>query len=233
MKVAIIQSNYLPWKGYFDIIHDVDIFCFYDEVKYTKNDWRNRNKICSTNGSFWLTIPIHKDAVKLKINEVKFTDKSWQKEHFDTIYQTYKKAPYFYQLEPLLNDFYEAKEWEFLSEFNQYSIQRISEFLGIKTKFVKSKDYYLKSNRMERLINLLKDLNATKYISGPSAKNYLSECENLFEENSIELIYKIYTGYPEYHQMSKPFQQYVSVLDLIANVDNKEIPFYIWGWRKN
>jgi|ERR1039458_2562997 hypothetical protein len=232
MKVAIIQSNYLPWKGYFDIIHDVDVFCFYDEVKYTKNDWRNRNKICSTNGSFWLTIPIHHDAVKQKINEVELTDKSWQKEHFDTIYHTYKKAPFFHQVEPLLNDFYKKKEWEYLSEFNHYSIQRISDYLGIKTKFVKSKDYNLTNNRIGRLINLLKDLNATKYISGPSAKDYLAASEKLFVDNSIELSYKDYTSYPEYHQMSKPFNQYVSILDLIANIDINEISYYIWGWRK-
>ncbi len=232
MTVAIIQSNYLPWKGYFDIIHDADIFCFYDEVKYTKNDWRNRNKICSKNGSFWLTIPIHKDAVKQKISEVKLLDKSWQKEHYETIYQTYRKAPFFYQLDPLLKEFYQAKEWNSLSEFNQFSIERIAKYLDIKTKFVNSKDYNLQGDRIERLINLLIELKATKYISGPSAKDYLTGFENLFGENNIELTYKNYTGYPEYHQMSSLFHQYVSILDLIANVDIIEIPSYIWSWRK-
>jgi hypothetical protein len=232
MKVAIIQSNYIPWKGYFDIIHDSDVFCFYDEVKYTKNDWRNRNKILSTNGSFWITIPIHKDAVKQKISEVKILDKTWQNEHYETIYQTYKKAPFFNQLIPLLEEFYKTNEWEYLSQFNQYSIQRIAKYLGIDTKFVNSKDYNLKGDRVERLINLLKELKATEYISGPSAKDYLKDCENLFEENNIKLTYKDYSNYPEYPQMTKPFQQYVSIFDLIANIDIKEFAYNIWAWRK-
>ena len=111
MKSCIItQSNYIPWKGYFDIINDADVFCFYDEVKYTKNDWRNRNKLCGKSDTFWLTIPIHKGAVKQKISEVKLLEKQWQSEHFVTIYETYKKTEYFYQLEPLLVDFYKENE---------------------------------------------------------------------------------------------------------------------------
>ena len=231
MKVAVIQSNYLPWKGYFDIIHDVDLFCFYDEVKYTKNDWRNRNRICSANGPFWITVPIHKDAVKQKISEVKILDKTWQQEHYESIYQSYRKAPFFHQLEPLLIEFYLAKEWELLSEFNQFSIQYIANYFGITTKFMNSKDYDLRGDRIERLLNLLKELNATTYISGPSAKVYLAEYENLFVANNITLIYKDYSYYPEYSQMIEPFQQYVSILDLIANVSSEDITESIWGWR--
>jgi hypothetical protein len=233
MKVAVIQSNYFPWKGYFDIIHDADIFCFYDEVKYTKNDWRNRNKICSTNGSFWLTIPIHKDAVKQKISEVELLDKSWQSEHYNTIYQTYKKTPFFHQLEPLLDDFYKAKEWRFLSEFNQYSIQKISKYIGIKTKFVNSKEYDLRGSRIDRLFNLLSDLNATEYISGPTAKGYLEDFETKFDENNILLNYKNYNHYPEYPQLGGTFDPFVSIIDLICQVDVKYIPNKIWAWRES
>ena len=70
MKVAVLQSNYLPWRGYFKIIYESDIFCFYDSVKYTKNDWRNRNIIVGPNGKFWITIPISNQSVNLKINQV-------------------------------------------------------------------------------------------------------------------------------------------------------------------
>ena len=57
-KVAILQSNYIPWKGYFDIINLVDEFIIYDDCQYTKNDWRNRNRIKTCNGLQWLTIPV-------------------------------------------------------------------------------------------------------------------------------------------------------------------------------
>jgi hypothetical protein len=87
-KVAVIQSNYIPWKGYFDIIHDADLFIFYDDVQYTKNDWRNRNKIKTVNGIHWLTIPIGSPARKL-IYQVEPANHHWQKKHWMTIQQSY------------------------------------------------------------------------------------------------------------------------------------------------
>jgi hypothetical protein len=228
MKAAIIQSNYLPWKGYFDIIHDADIFCFYDEMKYTKNDWRNRNKIYSKNGLHWLTIPIYKDAVKQRISEVSLEDSSWQHLHYTTLFNSYSKAPYFSQLEFFLNDFYRDHTWQYLSELNQYTIKKIAVYLGIKTKFVNSKDFSLTGDRIERLVNLLKNLGATEYISGPAAKDYLKGSEHLFEENNITLTFKDYSGYPPYKQLSEPFENYVSIIDTIANVEHGKISSYIF-----
>jgi hypothetical protein len=227
IKAAIIQSNYIPWKGYFDIINDVDVFCFYDEVKYTKNDWRNRNKIYSKNGLHWITIPIPKDAVRLKISEVIITDKSWQEQHYKMLMTTYGGAPYFSQLEYFMNELFVKNKWENLSELNQFSIKLISEYIGIKTEFVNSKGYKLSGNRVERLINLVKDLGGSEYISGPSAKDYLQNFEHLFEENNIKLTYKEYPVYPDYKQLRLPFEHFVSILDLIANIEQNEILKYM------
>lgn len=229
MKVAIIQSNYLPWKGYFDIINDADIFCFYDEVKYTKNDWRNRNKIYSKNGLQWLPIPIYKDAVKQKISEVRLDESSWQDLHYTTLSQSYASAPYFHQLKPLLEDFYKNNHWNFLSEFNQYSIKKISVCLGIETKFVDSKDFDLKGDRIERLLNLLGDLRATEYISGPAAEEYIGDSYKLFERKNIKLRYKKYPSYPEYRQLKTPFENGVSIVDMMANIKFEDIKKYIWA----
>jgi hypothetical protein len=233
MKAAIIQSNYLPWKGYFDIIHDADVFCFYDEVKYTKNDWRNRNRIYDSHGLHWLTIPIYKEAVKQKISEVSFKDPAWQDAHYTVLQNTYRKAPYYTQLEGLMEKWYRQKGWQKLSEMNQALIKDISSFLGIRTKFVNSADYQLQGDRVERLINLLKKLGATEYISGPAARNYLTGSEDLFRSAGIGLTYKDYRGYPEYRQLGDSFEPYVSIADMIANISIDQIPWHIWGWRKN
>ena len=115
MRVVVLQSNYLPWRGYFDLIHDADLFVYYDEVQYTKNDWRNRNRICSKNGLQWLTIPIAKSAVKQKISEVALPDPRWQVDHFKSLYFSYKPAPCFHQLEPLLHEVYEQQQWTTLA----------------------------------------------------------------------------------------------------------------------
>ncbi len=97
--VAVIQSNYIPWKGYFDIIHDVDLFIFYDDVQYTKNDWRNRNRIKTANGLQWLTIPVGPQNDKL-IHEIELQDQRWTKKHWSALCQAYARAPY-------LSDYYD------------------------------------------------------------------------------------------------------------------------------
>lgn len=229
MKVVILQSNYIPWKGYFDLINDADIFVYYDEVQYTKNDWRNRNKIRSVNGDQWLTIPISKDAVKLKISEVRLEDPSWQALHHKSIYYAYKKAPFFKQIEPLINDVYLERKWDSLVQIDRHLIETISRMIGIQTRFVDSKQMDLKGDRVARLINVLKQLGASTYISGPSAKDYLTGSEQLFEEQNIKLVYKNYSGYPPYRQMAEPFSHAVSILDLLVNVELDQVNKYIWN----
>jgi len=232
LKVVILQSNYLPWKGYFDLINDADIFVYYDEVQYTKNDWRNRNKIYTINGEQWITIPISKEAVKQKISEALITDKFWQELHFKSIYLAYKRAPYFHQLEPLINEVYIDKKWDSLSNLNRFLIEKISKMIGINTQFVDSKNFDLSSERTERLISILKQLNATEYISGPAAKNYLQNSENIFSENNIQLTYKNYSNYPTYKQLNNTFSHNVSIIDLIANIKLEEIKNYVWDIKK-
>ena len=231
MKVVVLQSNYIPWKGYFDLIHDADTFVFYDEVQYTKNDWRNRNQIYTKNGLQWLTIPIHKDAVKLKISEVNIKDEAWQAQHFKSLLLGYKRAPCFSQIEPFLHEVYIENTWRNLSELNRHLTIEVSRMLSIQTKFEDSKTYDLTGDKVGKLLGLLKQLGATEYISGPSGRDYLAPHENLFNENGILINYKNYDGYPEYRQMSHPFVHGVSIIDMLANIPLNEIPRYIWEAR--
>ena len=230
MKVVILQSNYIPWKGYFDLIHKADLFIYYDEVKYTKNDWRNRNRIYTKNGLQWISIPIAADAVKKKISEVTVLDKKWQELHFKSLTMGYKSARYFSQLEPLIHTIYRDHEWEKLIDIDRFCIEKISEFLGIKTRFMDSSGLNLEGDRIDRLLNVLKQVDATEYITGPSARNYLQGSEQFFADNQITLTYMDY-HYPEYKQMSEPFEHGVSILDLIANIELSEIKQYIWANR--
>lgn len=228
-KIAVIQSSYIPWKGYFDIIHDADIFVFYDDVQFTKKDWRNRNKIKTQHGTLWLTIPVGNKDHKL-IHEIELTDKRWQKKHWETIAQFYSKADYFRTYSGLFEYVYLGKEWDSLSELNQFLIKTIStEFLGIKTEFVDSRQLSATGRKLDRLICLLKKTDAGVYISGPKAKKYIDE--RLFDDAGIKLIYKDYTGYPEYRQFFPPFVHDVSILDLLFHTGH-DAPYFIWGWRE-
>lgn len=229
IRVAILQSNYLPWKGYFDIIHEADLFIFYDDIQFTKNDWRNRNKIKTSSGPAWLTIPVGGDLNQL-ISEVTFQDLRWPKKHWKSICQYYSRAPHFKRYQDFLEEVYLKRQWTHLSELNQYLIRHIAgEFLGIKTEFRDSKEFEVQGKNQERLLDLLKQTGANSYISGPSAKNYIDEKE--FEKAGIRLSYISYDGYPEYPQFFPPFSHQVSILDLLFQV-GPEAPDFIWGWRK-
>jgi hypothetical protein len=220
--VVILQSNYIPWKGYFDLINLADEFIFYDDVQYTRLDWRNRNKVKTSDGLKWLSIPVGYD-MNLKISDVEMKNQIWKKKHRKTIEQNYSKAPYFTEYKHLLEYLYENSISN-LSEYNQCCIKYLSEILGIKASFSNCTDYEPEGYRTERLINILKKAGAARYISGPSAKNYLQE--DLFKEAGIDLEYISYEGYPEYPQLHGPFVHQVSVIDLIFNT-GKEATRYM------
>ncbi len=233
MKVAAIQSNYVPWKGYFDVINEVDVFLFYDEVQYTKNDWRNRNQVYTKNGLSWLTIPIPSESVKMKISEVTIADKGWIEKHSRTLLQGYASAPHFPQLKAIVEKCLLGQKSNRLIDVNRGFVLEVLKNLNVKTKILDSKDFKLKDNRIDRLFSLLKDVGATEYIAGPSSHDYLEPHRKQFESEGIQITYKNYANYPEYRQLKAPFENAVSILDLVANLSYSEIPQYIWGWRKS
>jgi len=224
--VAVIQSSYIPWKGYFDILHDVDLFVFYDDVQYTVRDWRTRNRIKTPNGPIWLTIPAGSDRNRL-ICDVKLVDVEWPSRHWKTIVQAYGKAPHFKEYRDALEEIYLGRTWDSLSEFNQHMTQCIArQFLGIGCEFADSRDYLAEGRKLDRMLDLLCKAGATRYVSGPSARDYLDQ--EAFDRAGIELVYKSYAGYPEYPQLYPPFEHAVSVLDLLF-MTGAQAPSYIWG----
>lgn len=232
-KVAILQSNYIPWKGYFDIINSVDEFIFYDEMQYTKNDWRNRNKIKTQNGLIWLTIPCETKGVisgGQRICDTKITDKRWAKKHWNSIQNAYAKAPFFKEYKDFFKNLYDSCTNEvYLCKVNYKFIYAINEILGIKTKLSFSQEYGLIEGKTERLVDLVQKADGNEYLSGPAAKDYIDN--KLFEQANIKLRWMDYSGYKEYPQLYPPFEHGVSILDLIFNCG--ENAFKYMKVRKN
>lgn len=215
-KVAILQSNYIPWKGYFDLIAAVDEFIIYDEMQYTKNDWRNRNKIKTVKGVEWITIPVRIESLSQKIDETEIFVDNWSVKHVKTLQANYAKAKCFNEVKEVVFAWYEqAGKTKSLSEINFIFIKHICDFLKIDTKLSFSTDYGLVEGKSERLVDLCQKSNATIYISGPAAKDYLDT--NLFDKENITVEWMNYSGYPEYDQQFLPFEHGVSILDLIFN----------------
>jgi hypothetical protein len=227
-KAAILQSNYIPWKGYFDIISQVDEFIFYDDVKYSYGDWRNRNKIKTLNGLLWLSVPVGKPHNRL-ICDIEIPNADWQRVHWQTISQFYKKAPFFNEYKSFFEHFYLSEMHTNLSDMNIGLIKKICmEILDIKTNFKDSREFNLQGKKEGRVLELLSKTGASLYLSGPGARDYIKE--EHFAEKHIELKWMDYSGYPEYKQLFGKFEHAVSILDLIFNV-GKDSSFYVYRWR--
>ena len=216
-RVFISQSNYIPWRGYFDAINLVDEFIVYDDVQYTKNDWRNRNRIKTANGITWLSIPIRiKGRYPQKIKEAEICNPHWAAKHWKALQNNYSRTPYFKEYAPLFEQLYLNKNYQYLTEVNYLFIKLICDILEIKTPINYSTNFDLKgNNKTERLLSLCKSVGATDYHSAPAAKNYLDE--QLFKNENIKVHYFNYDNYEPYSQLYGKFFNYLSVLDLIFN----------------
>ena len=229
-KIAILQSNYIPWKGVFDMIQQVDIFVFLEDVQYTLRDWRNRNLVLTNSGPKWITVPVKNNHGKREmIYEAQIDNSSnWQKKHYKSFQMNYAKAPYFKEYKWIIEDLYLEKKWSTISELNIYCTKLIAKVLGINTQFINSLDLKIDGVKDDKLIGICKKLNADYYLSGPTARNYI--VQEKFEANGVELSYIKYV-YPEYRQLQKHFNHHVTILDLIFNC-GENASYYIWGWRE-
>jgi len=220
-RLAILQSNYIPWKGYFDLINYVDEFILYDTAQFTKNDWRNRNRIKTPRGLEWLTIPVRHHFGQ-SIEETQISDQRWARKHWSTLSQNYAAAPHFQEYKARLEALYDSvAEEKSLSAVNHRCLSEICEILGIRTRITWSRDYPLAEGQTERLVRLCEATGAAEYISGPAARDYIDA--QLFTRAGIKLTYINYGGYPPYDQLFGPFEHGVSILDLIVHT-GREAP---------
>lgn len=228
-KVAVLQSNYIPWKGVFDIIHDVDVFVFYNEVQYVPRSWQNRNVIRTENGTQWLTVPVSANR-QTSVGEAIIADDKWQTKHYHALRTNYGKAPFFSKYDDFLKYIYFERRWDKLAELNNFLLIEISKMLGIKTEFRDSLEFESHGAKHEKLLSLVKSVGADYYLSGPAAQDYIIVED--YKQAGIELAWKDYRGYPSYKQRFEPYISEVTILDLLFNTGD-DAPYYIWGWRKN
>ena len=215
-KVAIVQSNYIPWKGYFDLVNSVDEFILFDDMQFTRRDWRNRNLVKTPRGLEWITVPVNvKGRYLQRICDTEINEPAWGEKHWATLTHNYSKAPFFELYRPLLEPLYHRRE-RLLSAVNFGFITAICGILGITTRLSWSMDYRpLKEGKTERLVDLCNRVEGTHYVSGPAARDYIDPA--LFEAAGIGLSFFDYSGYPEYTQRFGKFEHGVTILDLLFN----------------
>lgn len=221
MRVGVIQSSYIPWRGYFDFIDSVDIFVFHDDLQYTKGDWRNRNQIKTAKGTEWLTVPVHYKTVSQLICETEIDQsRPWGQKQLRQLQANYREVRYLKDMLDIVSVIDSGQE-KTISELNIELIKRICKYLSINTPILLSSELSVTGTKTERLINILQKLKATTYLSGPSADDYLDK--DAFKKNEIFLEYKTY-DYEPYPQLWGEFKGGVTILDLIANcgLESKE-----------
>jgi hypothetical protein len=215
-KIAVLQSNYIPWKGYFDLISYVDEFILYDEVQYTRRDWRNRNKIKTPHDLKWLTVPVKvKGKYNQSIRETELDGQAWRESHWRSFASNYAKAPYFKEVSKLLEPVLLMGDQVFLSDLNRDLLELICAYLGISTPFRSSNEFKLQEGKSERLLAICLQAGAQIYVSGPAARDYLNE--ELFRNAGISVEWFDYSGYPQYPQLWGAFEHGVTILDLLFN----------------
>lgn len=228
MNCVILQPSYIPWRGFFHQIHKADVFVFYDDVQYDKHGWRNRNLVKSPQGTQWLTIPVAAKGVvsnHLPINQARIVwDRDWARRHWGTLTACYARAPYFQHYAKFLESFYRQRP-AMLADYTIDLTIALARLLGIQhTRFVRSSQLGIHGTRTERLVEIVRQLGCTHYISGPSAREYMDE--RLFAQAGITLEYMDY-NYPPYPQLYPPFDGGVSILDLLFMV-GPDASKYIW-----
>lgn len=207
------------------MIAAVDEFILYDDMQYTRRDWRNRNQIKTPQGVQWLTIPVQvKGKYHQKIRDTEIDGIDWASVHWKALVQNYRRAPHFDEIAAWLEPLYLAESYTYLSRLNQSFIRAVCAYLGIATKISNSWDYQLNEGKTERLADLCAQAGGTEYISGPAAKGYIEE--GVFTEHGIKLTWFEYTGYPEYPQLWGDFTHGVAILDLLFNC-GKDAPRYM------
>ncbi|NLI76673.1 MAG: WbqC family protein [Candidatus Riflebacteria bacterium] len=215
MRVGIIQSSFIPWRGYFDFIASVDLFIFHDDIQYTKGDWRNRNCLKTEKGKRWLTVPVHHTHQSQRICDTEVVDDhDWRGKHLRLWKENYSRAPFFDDVIRLLGDMERGKRGLTISQLNVFLIRSICGFLGIGTPLRMSQEFSPVGQKTDRLLDILKKAGATEYLSGPRADAYLDK--GAFAREGIRLEYKTY-DYAPYPQFFGAFEGAVSILDMIAH----------------
>ena len=226
-RVAVIlQPSYLPWIGYFDLLSQADVWVWYDDVQFTRRDWRNRNRVAGDGDPQWLTVPVKsRGRFEQKILDVEIDDsRPWQRKHLETVRRLYLKAPHTEEVLDVLRQELNRRP-ERLADLTIDVAEALAARLGFAPRFVRSSTLTdTPGRRDQRLIAICQRLDAGVYLSGPAARAYIDPTN--FQAASIELRYAIYE-YPPYPRGGQRFVPRLSIVDALSWLGPRATAAYI------
>ena len=225
MNVSIHQPDFFPYPGFFNKIFLSDVFVILDRTQF-EFGITNRNKIITPEGAWTrISVPVKNGQKFFQINDVKINnDMNWKEKNLDLISKSYSKSKFFDLYNTSINSIFEEK-WEYLIELNIKILKTIFEWLDVKTKIIFESELNVKGTSSEKLLNICKEVKATKYVSGPGGKNYLDE--KIFQKNHIDIEYQKYTPISYSQLNSKSFIPNLSILDLLFNMGYESRKFVL------
>lgn len=222
MKIGIMQPYFLPYLGYYQLLKSVDKFIIYDNIKYTKKGWINRNRYLKNGEIDYFTIPLKKDSDYKDICDRYVSDEFDKKKILNKLKASYKTAPFFKDVYPLIEEII-LKEEKNLFEYILNSLKRTMEYLDINTEIIISSkleiDHSLKSQ--DKIMSICKLLGAQTYINPIGGISLYKKEE--FEKNSINLKFLKMDESITYKQFDNEFEQYLSMLDVMMFNSKKTI----------
>ncbi len=216
MIVAALQPGYLPWAGFFDLMKRCDLFVIEDSLQYTKQDWRNRNRIRTAHGWAYLTVPVRKGPVERRINQVEIDNgQPWARKHLNLLRQNYCKAPFWGRYRPFIEESY-SRTWTMLIDVDMWFIKFLRDEFDIDTpaNFLSEVGTEFDDDKTGSLIRLTRDVGADTFLEGKSGEGFIDE--RRFAEAGLDVVFQDYTCKP-YRQQFEPFISHLSALDLLLN----------------
>lgn len=219
--LVVLQPGYLPWLGFFDQLDRSDVFVYYDDVQFDKEGWRNRNRIKSQSGATWLTVPVlHGGRFGQKIKDVEIDNRQpWARKHLATISQAYARAPFRQQYLPELAEVL-SRRFDSLVELDIILVDVVCRWLGLERRIERASRLGVEGGQSERLLRLCQHFEATRYLSGDSAKDYLDLA--LFEGAGVKVDWQSFR-HPTYSQLHGEFVPYLSIVDLVFNMGPRSL----------
>ncbi|MEO9903194.1 WbqC family protein [Nisaea sp.] len=219
MRVAIMQPTWLPWMGYFDLIDQVDQFVFLDTVQFTKRSWHCRNRIKTSDGSKWISLPVFARLSKGTSLDTAIVQPEHRMRKFSrTLRQEYSAARAFEVEFPALAEHFSGiSDGASLADVNINFIHFAMERLKITTKTVRANSLPKFDGRVMRLIEICRFFGADTYVSVPGSADYIGlDGMKRFEEAGIDLVFQRY-DHPIYRQCGSSFLSFMSIVDLLLN----------------
>lgn len=213
-KIGIMQPYFLPYIGYFQLLNAVDKYVIYDDVNYINRGWINRNRILVNKTDKLITLKLNGASQNKLINEIEISDdKIYKNKLLKTIAESYRKAPFFSEVYPLIEEIINNDETK-LSKYIEHSLKMICKYLEINTKIIVSSSLE-KNNDLraqEKVIHICKLLEGTEYYNAVGGQELYSF--NDFKNNNIELCF-LKTNNIEYKQFNNEFISNLSILDVM------------------